>query len=877
MKKLLLLKMSLVMALVGGVNYDAWADAITISEIYDFESLAKAGYTTIATNGSWNSQTRVLYVTAFNNSEGKTGKVVNKRLAIRTIRSGTSNAWVFETGSSNGLRDYYGNSETGHQVVVCNLKANDAVEINYTGDTNGLSVTNAVNSLSEDVTTISSSSNATTIYAKADGDIVFTNATTNSYHRIQKIVVKPQRTTETYDFASLGNTYANSTMSDGFKWFTFGDAVSVTDATTSSAVSGLYRILNVGNADKTKIGRYFNGRIAIQHNSGNSGSPWLRNNGNGLQSNGAGLKGYVAIMELKAGDDFTITGSSWYVRSGNVSATSGGETVETLTSGMTYYALDANPILLYYDNYPRIQKVVVHATNDIITEPTVTATRVNGTHRDVLVSEPISVSDYEIKKDFLYSFTSAAAAKTGTEVTSDVIDVAESIYVYCNSAGCETTAEYTSPGEVTLNSPVFSVNSFGSCGDYKVATFAIANADNSNLELSPEATLTLSLRATDGTVTSPTLAEGIYIPTAKGTLTVTSSCDGYTSKSIDIVLGRFYSAATTYPDFSTLTGAEMHSEFINGADPFNATETSTWGNWSDGTYKYWQSTNTGNHYVYDNLRSAGINLKLLSGYGLGNGGSAIDVWFNARVYTTGQLVDYTVFNGSTTSDIAYYYNRNNSLYYKIPANNVLKTIVIYNPVENPTVSKTISAAGWATYCSPYALDFSDNIENLTDAYIVTGGANGVLTKSSVKGGTVPANTGLLLKGTEGTVTIPVVASSTTDVSSNIMIGVTANTDIAAGTGWVLMNDATNGLGFYKNINAFTVGANTAYIPLSKLPEPTNNARGFFSLFEDETTGVQELKNSRIEELKNYYDLQGRRVAQPTKGLYIKNGCKIVIK
>ena len=162
--------------------------------------------------------------------------------------------------------------------------------------------------------------------------------------------------------------------------------------------------------------------------------------------------------------------------------------------------------------------------------------------------------------------------------------------------------------------------------------------------------------------------------------------------------------------------------------------------------------------------------------------------------------------------------------------------------------KSISAAGWATYCSPYALDFSDNIENLTDAYIVTGGANGVLTKSSVKGGTVPANTGLLLKGTAGTVTIPVVASSTTDVSSNIMVGVTAATVIDPETGWVLMNDATNGLGFYKNTKAFTVGANTAYIPLSKLPEPSVNARGFFSLFDDETTGVQELKNSRIEEL-----------------------------
>lgn len=79
------------------------------------------------------------------------------------------------------------------------------------------------------------------------------------------------------------------------------------------------------------------------------------------------------------------------------------------------------------------------------------------------------------------------------------------------------------------------------------------------------------------------------------------------------------------------------------------------------------------------------------------------------------------------------------------------------------VSKTITPAGWATYYSPYALDLA-NATGLTDAYIVTGGTGGVLAKTSVKSGTVAANTGLLLKGAEGTATIPVVASGT-DYSS----------------------------------------------------------------------------------------------------------------
>jgi hypothetical protein len=191
------------------------------------------------------------------------------------------------------------------------------------------------------------------------------------------------------------------------------------------------------------------------------------------------------------------------------------------------------------------------------------------------------------------------------------------------------------------------------------------------------------------------------------------------------------------------------------------------------------------------------------------------------------------------------------------------------------VSKEITSAGWATFCSPYALDLS-RATGLEDAYIVTGGKNGVLAKTSVKEGTVPANTGLLLKGAEGTATIPIVGSSSTDVRSNKLVGKTTAEKIDAGSGWVLMNDATNGLGFYQNTNAFTVGANTAYLP-ADFDKTGSGARAFYSLFDSETTGVgASLVNS--ERVNNeVFNLQGQRVGQPTKGLYIVGGKKVVVK
>ena len=191
-----------------------------------------------------------------------------------------------------------------------------------------------------------------------------------------------------------------------------------------------------------------------------------------------------------------------------------------------------------------------------------------------------------------------------------------------------------------------------------------------------------------------------------------------------------------------------------------------------------------------------------------------------------------------------------------------------------TATKTITAAGWATYCSPYALDL-EHATGLTDAYIVTGGDGSVLAKTSVKGGTVPANTGLLLKGDAGTATIPVVANSSTDVSANKLVGKTESYVLAANGGYVLMNDATNGLGFYKNNKAFTVGANTAYLPAGF----DGTGAHVFYLFDNigGTTGIDTVNGSEFTVNGEYYNVAGQRVAQPTKGLYIVNGKKVVVK
>ena len=91
----------------------------------------------------------------------------------------------------------------------------------------------------------------------------------------------------------------------------------------------------------------------------------------------------------------------------------------------------------------------------------------------------------------------------------------------------------------------------------------------------------------------------------------------------------------------------------------------------------------------------------------------------------------------------------------------------------------------------------------------------------------------------------------------------------------VLNMKSAGVGFYKLKSTGTIGAHKAYL-IDDTPEPgTGGAREYF-LF-DETTVIKSMHNSQSIMHRDVYDLQGRKVAQPSKGLYIVNGKKVVIK
>ena len=107
--------------------------------------------------------------------------------------------------------------------------------------------------------------------------------------------------------------------------------------------------------------------------------------------------------------------------------------------------------------------------------------------------------------------------------------------------------------------------------------------------------------------------------------------------------------------------------------------------------------------------------------------------------------------------------------------------------------------------------------------------------------------------------------------ANMLVGVTNPTTIGRTDGnktnYILSNGA------FHPTSGGTIGANKAYLQIL-----TSAARETLTIsFDDESTGVKEVNGVKDVNDDSYFDLQGRKVTQPTKGLYIMNGKKYVIR
>ena len=202
---------------------------------------------------------------------------------------------------------------------------------------------------------------------------------------------------------------------------------------------------------------------------------------------------------------------------------------------------------------------------------------------------------------------------------------------------------------------------------------------------------------------------------------------------------------------------------------------------------------------------------------------------------------------------------------------------------NVTIGRTLQAGGWNTFCAPFEIS-SAQIESVFGVGVKvrelssSSLSNDVLTLNFVEATNIEAGKPYLVK-VASTVANPVFngvsivdGTTTTETAEVNFVPVMNPTELTADDKSVLFIKGGNTLTYptaTANMNGFR-----AYFQL----RDAESARSFNMNFDDgETaTGIIELTNTNSTNATNsYYDLQGRKVANPTKGLYIVNGKKIV--
>ena len=228
------------------------------------------------------------------------------------------------------------------------------------------------------------------------------------------------------------------------------------------------------------------------------------------------------------------------------------------------------------------------------------------------------------------------------------------------------------------------------------------------------------------------------------------------------------------------------------------------------------------------------------------------------------------------------------------------------PTEIPAIGSAgstetikVSAAGQVPYYTTNSLDFTTMESQGVKAYTATGYdyGTGTIWLSRVK--KVPAETGVLVIAPKGDYDVP--TASVASVYGNMFKGslsaskiyTTETIDDVVCTNYYLSN-GTYGVGFYKvtNEGGVSLAANRCYLPI---PNKAAGTRGIdagaakFSIqnsaevigiriFSNGTTGIHAIENiQKTMEKDVYYNLQGQRVVNLGKGIYIKDGKKVVIK
>lgn len=182
------------------------------------------------------------------------------------------------------------------------------------------------------------------------------------------------------------------------------------------------------------------------------------------------------------------------------------------------------------------------------------------------------------------------------------------------------------------------------------------------------------------------------------------------------------------------------------------------------------------------------------------------------------------------------------------------------PEVNSAITVGITEAGWTTISHSDAFEVGEDV-----GYAAKFNGTSIDLIPVTK---VPANAGVIIKGTEGTakkLTFSIIESAESISDNDLQV---SDGSVAGNGSIYVLANGDSGVGFYKLASGQSVPAGKAYL------EITAGGREFIGFAGDATTvkAVETLKKSGI-----IYNLAGQQVKSAQKGIFIIDGKKIAIK
>lgn len=190
--------------------------------------------------------------------------------------------------------------------------------------------------------------------------------------------------------------------------------------------------------------------------------------------------------------------------------------------------------------------------------------------------------------------------------------------------------------------------------------------------------------------------------------------------------------------------------------------------------------------------------------------------------------------------------------------------------EATAITAKLSAGGMGTFCSKYSCKAPEGLKVYTATV-----NDDVVTLKIVEDGVIPAKQGVILSGeANDTYYMQSVSTDKTTLENNMLLGTTERTQINNDYTFVLIYNKE------KDMSQFRIFTNGSYIPAGKayleVPETSKQNSVMKVVIDNGTTGINSF-DKEGKDAEAFYTLTGVKTTHPSKGVYIHNGKKIIIK